>query len=281
MSDLINIILLSLLGSVVGLLGGLIFLSVKKWSNKLAKYSTPFAAGVMITVAFLGLLPESVHMYGENTFLVVLLTIFGSYLFENLLFDLHHHGDDDHEHHHGHASTSLVLIGDTIHNAIDGVAIAAAYLVNPGLGLITAISSLLHEIPHEIGDFGILLKNGFSRKKVFWLNLFSSLFTIVGAVFVYYFAVSESLQGLLMAIAAGMFIYLGVSDFLPRAHRGIDKFRAVGLLLLGAILMYSTLSLIPHSHDHETDEHQHEEFDHYDLDNQNHPDVELHELEEN
>jgi len=264
MSDLTNIILLALLGGVVGLIGGLVFLLMKKWSLRLAKYSTPFAAGVMITIAFLGLLPESVHMMGEQAFMVILLTIIGSYLFENLFFDLHHHEDD--EHHHGHhSSTALVVIGDTIHNFIDGVAIAATYLINPGLGLATAISSLLHEIPHEIGDFGVLLKNGFSKSKVFYLNFVSSLATVAGAVFVYFFAVGEATQGLLMAIAAGMFIYLGASDFLPKANKGIDKFRAIFLLLFGVLLMYLTLNLVPHSHEHGDHEEDHQETEFIDL----------------
>ncbi len=254
-----NIILLALLGGVVGLIGGLVFLLMKKWSLRLAKYSTPFAAGVMITIAFLGLLPESFHMMGDQAFMVILLTILGSYLFENLFFDLHHHEED--EHHHGHkSSTALVVLGDTVHNFIDGVAIATTYLISPGLGLATAISSLLHEIPHEIGDFGVLLKNGFSKSKVFYLNFVSSLATVAGAVFVYFFVVSEATQGLLMAIAAGMFIYLGASDFLPKANKGIDKFRAIFLLLFGVLLMYLTINLVPHSHE-DADDHKNEYSD--------------------
>ncbi|MFZ5438001.1 MAG: ZIP family metal transporter [Patescibacteria group bacterium] len=247
MSDLSNIFLLSLLGGVAGIVVASLFLKINSWSKALSKYSTPFAAGVLLTVSFLGLLPEAVYMIGEQAFLIVFVSFIGSYLFENFIFDLHHHQDDDHGHHH--SSSFLVIIGDTVHNFIDGVAIAAAYLINPGLGLATAVSSLLHEIPHEIGDFGILLKNGFSKRKVFWLNFLSSLSTVVGAVYVYYYAVGETTQGILMAIATGMFVYLGASDFLPKASKGVDRFKSVGLLLLGVILMYMTLALVPHSHD--------------------------------
>jgi len=249
MSDLLMIILLALLGGVVGLIGAVLFLKVKSLAKILERYSTPFAAGVLLTVSFLGLLPESFHLAGEKSFLIVFLSFIGSYLFENLFFDLHHHNHD--EHGHGHSTSFLVIFGDTIHNFIDGVAIAAAYLVNPGFGLVTAISSLLHEIPHEIGDFGVLLKNGFSKSKVFWTNFISSLATVAGAIYVYFYVAGESFQGILMAISAGMFIYLGASDFLPKAHKDINKFKSIILLLLGVLLMYVTISAIPHSHGHE------------------------------
>lgn len=251
MSDLISIILLSSLGGLVALIAGAILLSIKGWSKSLEKYSIPFSAGVMVTVAFLGLLPEAHHMLGENAFMIALLALLGSYLFETVVFDLHHHDHCEDPHHDHHSSSALVIVGDTIHNFIDGVAIAAAYLINPGLGLITAISTLLHEVPHEIGDFGILLKNGFSKKKVFWINLVSSLSAILGAMFVYFFVVSTEVQGMLMAIAAGMFIYLGASDFLPKADKGINKVKAIGVLLLGVLSMFLTLKAIPHEHNHE------------------------------
>jgi len=247
-SDLLNILSLSLIASVLGLTGGTLFLIVKKWSASLTKYSTPFAAGVMMTVAFLGLLPEASEILGHQAFNIVLATFFITYIFENFVFDLHHHDHDDHSHNHKKTSVSLVIIGDTIHNFIDGVAIASAYLINPGLGFVTAISTLLHELPHEIGDFGILLKAGFSKKRVFLVNLFSSLSTVLGSLVVYFFVTGTDLPGVLMSVAAGMFIYLGASDFLPRASEGIEKTKAVIVLLLGASLMYLTLLLVPHAH---------------------------------
>jgi zinc and cadmium transporter len=261
-NDLLNIILLALLGSVIALSGGLLFLSLKKWSKVLAKYSVPFASGVLITVSFLGLVPESVHLIGEKAFAVILVSFLGSYFFEMLAFDLHHHDHHDHHNGHGHhqqGSVPLVIFGDTIHNFIDGVAIAAAYLVNPGLGLITSVSTFLHEVPHEIGDFGILLKAGYSKKKVFLVNLFSSLFTVVGALVIYYFGAETPLPGYLLAVSAGMFLYLGASDFLPKAMDDVDKKKAVGMLLIGAAIMYLSLSIVPH--DHELHDHEESEIE--------------------
>jgi zinc and cadmium transporter len=246
MSDLINIVLLSLLGGTVALVGGFIFLFNKKWSRVLTKYSIPFAAGVLITVSLIGLLPEVVHEIGERGFLIVLITFFGAYLFEQFACELHHH---DHDHGEGDGcSTSipLVIVGDTLHNFIDGVAIAASYLVSPGLGLVAAMSTLLHEVPHEIGDFGILLKAGWKKRKILMVNLLSSLFTVVGALMVYFMNLDRAVVGNLLAVAAGMFLYLGASDFLPHASEGSSKKKTVLVLLLGVLVMYATLNVVPH-----------------------------------
>lgn len=246
MSDLIQIIILTLIASVVALVGGVIFLLVKKWSLVLARYSVPFAAGVMVAVAMLGLLPEAVHLIDEQTFNIGLITFMMAFLFETWFCQLHHH--DHNDEHSRQASVPLIIMGDTIHNLIDGVAITASYLVNPGLGLITAISTFLHEVPHEIGDFGILLKMGWRRKKILLVNLISALSTVVGAVGVYFWPGSERLTGVLLAVAAGMFLYLGASDFLPQATQDLKKGRAAIVLLAGVLIMVLTFSLVPHAH---------------------------------
>jgi len=137
-------------------------------------------------------------------------------------------------------------VGDTLHNFIDGVAIAASYLVSPGLGLVAAMSTLLHEVPHEIGDFGILLKAGWKKRKILMVNLLSSLFTVVGALMVYFMNLDRAVVGNLLAVAAGMFLYLGASDFLPHASEGSSKKKTVLVLLLGVLVMYATLNVVPH-----------------------------------
>ena len=144
-TDFSAIMLLAFIGSIVALIGGVIFLYVRPWTKFLIKYSTPFAAGVLLTVALIGLLPEAYHLIGGSAFIIVLLSFLAAYLFESLFCDLHHH-HDSHRHHKQARSGSawLVVVGDTTHNFIDGVAIAAAYLTNPGLGIITTISTFLH-----------------------------------------------------------------------------------------------------------------------------------------
>ncbi len=247
MPDILLLLLLVLLGGVLSLIGGILFLLIKSWSNFLAKYSIPFAAGVLLTVSLIGLIPEAHHLIDHQAYPVILFTLIAVYLFETWICQLHHHQcNNDHDHFHG--SALWVIIGDTIHNFVDGVAIAAAYLVNPGLGLITAVSTLLHEIPHEIGDFGILLSLGWKKSKIFKINFLSSLATLIGALLVFYFNPGQTLFGYLIAISAGMFLYLGASDFLPQADHRLSKIKAVTALLLGVSLMYFTLQIIPHSH---------------------------------
>lgn len=281
MSELLAVLGLAALGSVVALIGGVVFLSSKTLSHSLAKYAAPFAAGVMITIALLGLLPEATHLVGDRAFYIALLAIFGAYAFETFFCDLHHHDHDGAAHDHEAdencktCSVPLVLIGDTIHNFIDGVAIAASFLVNPTLGVVTAFSTFLHEVPHEIGDFGVLLSAGYSRKKVLLINAVSALSTLVGAAVVILLNPPAALIGSLLAVAAGMFIYLGASDFLPRAHTGIPASKALVVVLIGALLMAGSLRAVPHSHDHEADEHATEHYSEHD--SEHHDD----EMEEN
>lgn len=250
MNETINLFLLALLGSVIALFGGVVFLFNRKLSSILEKYSVPFAAGVLVTVSLLGLIPESEHEIGEITYWIVLGSFLGVYLFEHVFFGIHHHGEDDGQRHDiKDSSVGLVIFGDTIHNFIDGVAIGASFLISPNLGLITAFSTFLHEVPHEIGDFGILLKAGWKNTKILVINIISSLMTIVGAFVVYTFSQSETLNGSLMAISAGVFLYLGASDFLPKIkEQKLHRLKSILPLLLGSLIIILTILLIPHDH---------------------------------
>jgi zinc and cadmium transporter len=245
----LQLLLLALLGSVIALAGGVVFLYQRDWAHFLERHSVPFAAGVLITVSLVGLLPEAVHMAGESAFLIVLITFFTAYLFEHVFFGIHHH--DDHQHGRNYqASIPLVLFGDTIHNFIDGVAIGAAFFAAPGLGLVTALSTFLHEVPHEIGDFGILLKAGWKKGKIVWVNVISASATIVGAFALLFFVHNEGLIGGLLAISSGVFLYLGASDFLPHIEDGYrNKVRAVVPMALGVLIMLISLMLVPHTHE--------------------------------
>lgn len=248
--EILNLLLLALLGSVIALLGGVVFLYNRNLSSFLEKHAVPFAAGVLVTVSLVGLIPEAEHEIGESVYWIVLASFLGVYVFERLFFDIHHHGEEDN---HGHrikeSSTGLVVFGDTIHNFIDGVAIGAGFLIEPRLGLVVALSTFLHEVPHEIGDFGILLKAGWKRSKILVINIISSLTTVIGAFTVYFFSHSETLNGTLMAISAGVFLYLGASDFLPKIESdNKNKFKSILPLLLGSFIILATILLLPHEH---------------------------------
>ncbi len=243
-----SLLLQALLGSVIALFGGVLFLYNRKLSSVLERYSVPFAAGVLVTVSLLGLIPEAEHQLGESAYWIVLISFLGVYVFEHLFFDIHHHGEEDgHTHEIKDSSIALVIFGDTIHNFIDGVAIGAGFLINPNLGLITAFSTFLHEVPHEIGDFGILLKSGWKKSKILWVNIISSLMTVVGAFTVYNFSHNQNFLGTLMALSAGIFLYLGASDFLPKIQTsGKNKFKLILPLILGSAIIMATILLLPH-----------------------------------
>lgn len=248
MENFLYLFLLSLVGGVLGILGGVVFLFSKRASKVLEKYSIPFAAGVLITVSLVGILPEALEMAGNDALFVVLITFFVAFVFEHFFFNIHHHDGGDHKH-AMEGSVPLVLVGDTIHNFIDGIAIGASFLANPGLGVITAISTFLHEIPHEIGDFGILLKAGWKKKNILLVNAVSAVTTIFGAMLIFVTPVEEKIIGGMLAVAAGIFLYLGTIDFLPTVVMNRKKTNTLYPLILGIVVVMATLLFIPHHHE--------------------------------
>lgn len=249
MNEIFVLTLQALLGSVIALLGGMVFLFNQRLSAILEKYSIPFAAGVLVTVSLVGLMPEAEHEIGELSHWIVLASFLGVYIFEHLFFGIHHHGgEDEHSTHIKKTSVGLVIFGDTIHNFIDGVAIGAGFMIDPSLGLIIAFSTFLHEVPHEIGDFGILLKAKWSKIKILIVNIFSSLTTVIGAYAVYFLNFNESVNGFLMAISAGIFLYLGASDFLPKVDVNKNRIKSVLPIVIGSLVIISIFIFLPHEH---------------------------------
>jgi len=250
MNNLIELLLLSLIGSVVALVGGVVFLSNKKLSRVLEENSIPFAAGILITISLLGMIPESMELIGDSALWILIISFFGAFLFEHFLFGIHHHECEGHDHNTVHeGSVAMVIVGDTIHNFIDGVAIGASFLVSPSFGLITAIATFLHEVPHEIADFGILLKAGWHKKNIILVNIVSALATVVGAFGLLLFSENSNLIGSLLAISAGIFLYLGAIDFLPRSISGKrGRVLEVLPLIAGIVVIMLILALVPHAH---------------------------------
>jgi zinc and cadmium transporter len=250
MNDLTNILLLAFLGSIAGLIGGVILILKESWGRTLCKYAIPFAAGVLISVSILHLIPEANHEMGEGAFLIVLLAFLGSFLFEQFFAHLHHH--EDRRHTMLKTAVPLIIFGDTIHNFIDGVAIAAAYLANPMFGVVVALATFLHETPHEIGDFGLLMKAGWGKGKTFLANLFSASFTFPGALFVFFFVRDAHEKiGALLAISAGIFLFLGASDFLPEVEeeeRKHPSWKYLAPLFVGVAIMYLMTLIVPGHH---------------------------------
>ncbi len=221
MATLFQVIVFSTLGSLFSLAGGFLLLANKKNATKFADYATPFAAGALLAAAFVDLLPEAI----EETSVDMALrgALFGIILFfilERFLHWFHHHHEhEDGEPHSRDSNISLIIIGDTVHNFIDGAAIAAAFLVRFPTGLVTTLAVAAHESPQEIRDFGLLLKRGLSRKNVILSNILSALATTVSATVFFLIGQNTEIRiDILLAISAGFFIYIAASDLIPSIH---------------------------------------------------------------
>ena len=212
-----------------------------------------FATGTLLGAAFLGLIPHALEGAGpggtHKMGLSLLLGIMLFFLLEKFVLWRHCHDDPCEAHSPGqgardHASANLILVGDTFHNLLDGVLVAAAFMTDPHLGIVTALAVFAHEIPQEVGDLAILLHGGFSRRRAMTLNLVSSLTSVVGGV-IAYFALQTAL-GLLpyaLALAASSFIYVAVADLIPGLHRRVDARASIeqfALLAAGVALVAIT-----------------------------------------
>lgn len=271
MTTLQYVIFFSLLGGLLSLIGAILLLSKKSVAESLAKYATPFAAGALLAAVFLDLLQEGIEQAAANT--VLLSALVGLILFffaERFLHWFHHH----HQHENSDPSKTLIIVGDTVHNALDGVAIAAAFLVSVPTGIVTTIAVAAHEIPQEIGDFGLLLAKGMSRAKVLWVNIVSALVTTFTAVITYLIGNQDALPlGVLLGLSAGFLLYIAASDIIPEIHEGSSKARLFDwqplLLLLGVVTVGLAITMSHnyleangndgHGHDHMSSHHEHEE----------------------
>ena len=259
MSTLEYILLFVFLGSIGSLIGGLVLLSYKSFALKISHLLASFAAGVLLGSAFFDLLPEAVHEAEETDINVFFWTLAGIILFfliERFIHWFHHHEEyHDHEHHAAHESKStipLIIIGDTVHNFIDGVVIAATFMISIPLGISTTLAVMAHEIPQEIGDFGLMLHKGLSRAKVIWVNILSALASFVGALIIYFLGESITMyMPIFLALTAGFFIYIATSDLIPEIHHEKRKGFAVlesFLLIAGIALIFFSVTMLEHSH---------------------------------
>lgn len=266
MANYFDVALWALVGGLFSLVGGILLLSRAKLAYSLAHYASPFAAGALLAAAFFDIFPEAVEIGAETTtFLFALIGIITFFILEHYLHWFHHH----HEHVGLLArkpTTTLIIIGDTLHNAIDGVAIGAAFLINVPAGIATAVAIAAHEIPQEIGDFGILLKGGMRRSRVLFWNAVSALATLLAALLTFWLGSAEHFPlGVILGLAAGMFIYIAASDLIPTIHREAKgKFAHLSLLLLilGAVTVWGATTYA-HEQLHEATE-THEVREHHD-----------------
>jgi len=263
---LILIIIFTAIGGVLSVLAAGVFLLLpENLRSRILPHGISFAIGALLAVAFWGLIPHAFEEVKPEQFQslsgTILAGILGFFVLEKLLIWRHCHSgsceahgedshDDAHNHDHGHKTAgTLIIIGDGIHNFVDGVLIAAAFLTDVKLGIVTSLAVAAHEIPQEVGDFAILLQSGYSKSKALFYNVLASFTTVIGGVLAYYSL--EDLHDILpffLALASSSFIYIAVADLIPSLHKKTDMKTSLHqiVLIAAGVIVISSLHGIAH-----------------------------------
>jgi len=241
---------------------GAVFLGNRGHLTGTNRFIVPIAIGVFLGVIFFELIPETLTAGNTGGSIAIVIGFLAFYLLSHLLHTYHHHHEPSEK---GNCcadkqSASMLLLGDAIHNIADGIIIATAFLVNPGVGIATTIGIALHEIPQEIAEFGVLLRAGYSRMRAAIYNLISASTIIFGVFITFVFLESlEEYIWVLTGIAAGNLLFIAASDLIPqlqKEHRGNSTFMTTFIATLAGmifivILISWTHEQFGHGHTHE------------------------------
>jgi zinc and cadmium transporter len=253
----------SLLVSLLSLSGILFLLLKPNLLEKITFTLVSLAAGVLLGSAFFHLLPEALDLSQKSLFEIKLLWIFVIiaillFMFLEKILNWHH----CHNNQHNHKKTLGIknLIADGVHNFVDGMLIGSAFLVSAETGLITLLAVILHEIPQEISDFGVLIYSGFSKKIALFYNFLSAMLSVLGVlILVLLKDVSDEFLSVMIAFTAGSFIYIALADLVPEiaSHTKLrNSFYNFFITFLGLIIVFLLTVLLPHSENHQAD-HEH------------------------
>lgn len=241
------IISASLIGSIFAMFGGILLLINKGLAKRLSIYLLSFAAGSLLGAALFELIPESLEGT-DNTqtiFVSIAVGVIIFFVLEKLLNFYHCHNQETCD---IHAFSLTVIIGDALHNFLDGIAIALSFLISVPTGIATTAAVFFHEVPQEIGDFSILLYNGYSRSETFKYNFFAALGTPVGAILGYLFRNQvEPFIPILLSLAAGSFLYIAIADLIPelRHKAGVKEFFHILIMIAGLAIIFAIGVLLP------------------------------------
>lgn len=228
---------------------GVFFLFVnKKIIQKFISYALALSSGVLLGSIFFELIPESQEALGEKAFIYLMAGFITFFILEKYINWHHCVEGDSHKH---KPVAYLALFGDSIHNFIDGAIIGVAFLTHISLGITTTIAVIAHEIPHELGDFSILLFSGFKRNKALWYNFLSACTAILGTLTVILFAgFVEKASPYLVAFGAGNFLYIAASDIIPELHHTnptrTSRSAVQTLLIIAGVISMYTLGMVFH-----------------------------------
>ena len=261
MSTLFLIVLFTAIGGILSVMAASVFLLLPEQQRQsVLPHGISFATGALLTGAFCGLIPHAFEEVAVEDMpmlsATILIGILLFFILEKLLVWRHchshaceAHGEDSHDHHdHAHPNDNsrrvagmFIILGDSIHNFVDGVLIGAAFLTDPQLGIVTSLAVAAHEIPQEVGDFAILLHSGYTRKKALIYNMLASLTTVIGGVLAY-FSLGDlhHILPYFLTLAASSFIYIAVADLIPSLHQKTDiktSLQQIGFILAGVALI--------------------------------------------
>lgn len=230
--------------SLLSLLGALFLVLQRRTFEALITYTLAISSGILLGAVFFDLLPDAYKDIGEVSYIWVIVGLVTFFALEKFI---HWH----HEIENGHnekAVAYLSLVGDSVHNFLDGAIIAVAFLSSIPLGISTTLAVIAHEIPHELGDFSILIYGGFSNLKALWYNFLSALVAIAGTLVVFIFSQSVlSLAPYLVGFAAGNFLYIAASDLIPELHHKHKPLTSIWetiFIVTGVVVMRLLTSII-------------------------------------
>lgn len=217
---ILEIIIASLLVALASLSGRVLMIFLPP--ERFEKFRVPMlsiATGTFLGLVLFDLLPESFESLGSSASFWIFFGMLAFFILEKFFLGYHHAGSSDNHSMHTHTIKTpgkLVLVGDAVHNFLDGVAIAGAFTVSTTVGILTSVSVILHEIPQEIGDMMVLMLSGFTRAKAMFWNFIFALATLLGAVFtISVVGVSNNIVSILVAMASGGFLYIAMADLMP------------------------------------------------------------------
>jgi len=244
MHILILIFLSTFLVSLISFIGALVLVLKEKLLQKILLYLVALSAGVLVGGAFLHLIPETIERFQtESVFIYILLGIILFLLIEKVLYWRHCHKGKCPV----HTFTYMNLLGDAVHNFIDGLIIAASFVVDIKLGIASTFAIAFHEIPQEIGDFGVLVYGGFKKTKALFFNFLTALTAILGGLLGFYISgLIENFAKVLLPMAAGGFIYIALSDLIPeiRKEKSFPRILLNFIIFIFGILMIHSLKFI-------------------------------------
>lgn len=256
---LLSILLATMIAGVVSISAAAVFSFALL--SKMVERMVSLSVGILLSTSLLHALPEAFESKADPhlLFAILLAGLLGFFLLEKfaILRHSHHYEGDGHGHEHGHDAHEagkagwMILVGDGLHNFTDGILIAAAFLSNPNLGLVTGLAIIAHEIPQEIGDFIVLLNAGFSRARAYAYNLICSLMAVAGGLLGY--ATLERASAWIpyvLVFASSGFIYIAVSDLMPQMQRRATMRDTIPQILLIAVGVGVVLYLTGGEHGH-------------------------------